>query len=71
MFKLQTVSVPATGSMVSVTDFFFFAVNLREDPNQPLNPHPELGKYFKGFTGSRYIPNDCLQQRYPEDVDTA
>ncbi|XP_078362557.1 F-box only protein 21-like [Oculina patagonica] len=44
-------------------------INLREDPNQPLNPHPELGKYFKGFTGSQYIPNECLQQQYPEDVD--
>ena len=48
---------------------FVLAVNLREDPNQPFNPHPELGKYFKGFTGTRYIPNECLQQQYPEDVD--
>ncbi|CAH3151289.1 unnamed protein product [Pocillopora meandrina] len=44
-------------------------INLKEDPNQPLNPHPELGKYFKGFTGTRYIPNECLQCQYPEDVD--
>lgn len=42
--------------------------NLREDPQQPFNPHPELGKYFKGFTGTRYIPNESLQQEYPEDV---
>jgi len=44
-------------------------VNLREDPHQPFNPHPELGKYFKGFTGTQYIPNECLQQQYTEDVD--
>lgn len=43
-------------------------INLREDPNQSFNPHPELGKYFKGFTGTRYIPNESLQQEYPEDV---
>ena len=48
---------------------FLLAANLREDPNQPLNPHPELGKYFKGFTGTRYTPNECLQQEYPGDMD--
>ena len=44
------------------------AANLREDPQQPFNPHPELGKYFKGFIGTRYIPNESLEQEYPEDV---
>ena len=55
-----------------LTQFSIFppAVNLREDPNQPFNPHPGLGKYFKGFTGTRYIPNESLQQQYPEDVIT-
>ncbi|XP_068679447.1 F-box only protein 21-like isoform X1 [Montipora foliosa] len=45
-------------------------VNLREDPNQPFNPHPEIGKYFKGFNGTRYIPNECVRQQYPDDVET-
>ena len=48
----------------------FIAVNLREDPNQPFNPHPEIGKYFKGFNGTRYIPNECVRQQYPDDVET-
>lgn len=29
--------------------------------------HSEIGKYFKEFTGTHYIPNAELQQQYPED----
>lgn len=38
-----------------------------EEPDQPFNPHPEIGKYFKYWTGTQYIPNEYLSQRYPED----
>lgn len=29
--------------------------------------HADIGKYFKEFTGTHYIPNSELQQQYPED----
>ncbi|XP_050721371.1 F-box only protein 21-like isoform X2 [Eriocheir sinensis] len=29
--------------------------------------HPDVGKYFKEFTGTHYIPNDELEQQYPGD----
>lgn len=41
--------------------------NLLEEPDQPFNPHPEIGKYFKLWTGRKYIPNEYLNQKYPED----
>ncbi|KAK2574066.1 F-box only protein 21 [Acropora cervicornis] len=46
-------------------------VNLREDANQPFNPHPQIGKFFKHFSGTWYTPNESLQQHYPEDVEDA
>ncbi|KAK3894584.1 hypothetical protein Pcinc_001658 [Petrolisthes cinctipes] len=32
-------------------------------------PHPDIGKFFKEFTGTHYIPNDELAQLYPEDEE--
>lgn len=29
--------------------------------------HPDVGKYFKEFTGTHYIPNDELEEQYPGD----
>ncbi|XP_067032659.1 F-box only protein 21-like isoform X1 [Acropora muricata] len=46
-------------------------VNLGEDANQPFNPHPQIGKFFKHFNGTWYTPNESLQQHYPEDVEDA
>ena len=43
--------------------------SLKEETGQDFNPHPELGKHFKGFTGTRYVPNKSLQKRYPEDFE--
>lgn len=47
--------------------YIFILENLIEEPDQPLNPHPEIGKYFNHWTGTRYIPNEYLSQTYPED----
>ena len=47
---------------------FLFAESLAEEPEQEFNPHPEVGRHFKTFTGTRYIPNEFLQARYPEDM---
>lgn len=33
---------------------------------QPIT-HPEVGRYFKEFTGHFYIPNKPKQEEYPED----
>lgn len=30
--------------------------------------HSDIGKYFKEFTGVCYLPNDELQQQYPDDA---
>ena len=37
-------------------------------PVSELRPirHWEVGKYFKSFTGDRYIPNNALQEKYPK-----
>lgn len=29
--------------------------------------HQDIGRYFKEFAGTHYIPNDELEQEYPED----
>lgn len=30
-------------------------------------PHPDVGKYFKEFTGQYYVMNDEKAQEYPDD----
>ena len=30
-------------------------------------PHPEVGRHFKEFSGWQYIPNEHLDELYPED----
>ncbi|XP_019859343.1 PREDICTED: F-box only protein 21-like [Amphimedon queenslandica] len=36
-------------------------------PVSELRPirHWEVGKYFKSFAGNRYIPNNALEEKYP------
>lgn len=40
-------------------------LSVAEEP-VPIS-HSDVGKYFKEFTGTHYIPNDELQQQFPED----
>ncbi|XP_037777870.1 F-box only protein 21-like isoform X2 [Penaeus monodon] len=40
-------------------------LEIATDP-RPI-PHSDIGKYFKKFTGTHYIPNAELEQEYPED----
>jgi hypothetical protein len=54
---------------VYILSTLFLSENLVEDPDQPFNPHQDLGKYFEWWQGSRYVPNCHLRQRYPQDID--
>ncbi|XP_042238000.1 F-box only protein 21-like isoform X6 [Homarus americanus] len=40
-------------------------LEVASDPN-PVT-HPDIGKYFKEFRETHYIPNNELQQQYPDD----
>jgi hypothetical protein len=41
--------------------------NLFDCPRQELGPihHWEVGKYFQTFTGSEYLANHALLEKYP------
>jgi len=38
---------------------------------RPQISHQHVGRHFTAFNGERFIPNDELRQRYPEDEPEA
>lgn len=48
---------------------FLSSENLFDCPAEELSPirHWEVGKYFQAYTGSRYVPNHALLEKYPQN----
>lgn len=47
--------------------FIFLTENLLHPDTHCEIPHPDVGKYFKEFTGQYYVMNSEKAQEYPDD----
>lgn len=47
--------------------FYFWTENLLHPDTYCEIPHPDIGKYFKEFTGQYYVMNSEKAQEYPDD----
>ena len=47
--------------------FLLDSLEIFPSDRQPLLNHADIGVYFDGFDGQRYVPNAELMAMYPDD----